>query len=41
MKSSVDLKEDVVGMANSVDPDNTPILEAVWSGSILFTGVCT
>ena len=28
---------DTDGMANSVDPDQTAPLEAVWSGSTLFT----
>ena len=28
------------GMANSVDPDQTALLEAFWSGSIQFAQTC-
>ena len=31
---------DVDGMANNVDPDQTAPLEAVWSGSALFAQTC-
>ena len=31
---------DADGMANSVDPDQTAPLGAVWSGSALFAQVC-
>ena len=32
--------KDVVGIANSVDPDQTAPLGAVWSGSALFAKTC-
>ena len=32
--------KDAVGMANSVDPDQTAPLGAVWSGSALFAQTC-
>ena len=32
--------KDAEGTANSVDPDQTPPLEAVWSGSALFVQAC-
>ena len=32
--------EDADGMANSVDPDQTAPLGAVWSGSTLFAQTC-
>ena len=31
---------DADGMANSVDPDQTALLGAVWSGSTLFAQTC-
>ena len=31
---------DADGMANSVDPDQTAPLRAVWSGSALFAQIC-
>ena len=31
---------DADGMANSVDPDQTAPLGAVWSGSALFAQIC-
>ena len=33
-------KKNADGMANSVDPDQTAILGAVWSGSTLFAQTC-
>ena len=32
--------KDVARIANSVDPDQTPPLGAVWSGSALFAQTC-
>ena len=32
--------KDAAGIANSVDPDPTAPLEAVWSGSALFAKTC-
>ena len=32
--------KDADGMANSVDPDQTPSVGAVWSGSTLFDQTC-
>ena len=32
--------KDAAGMANSVDPDQTAPLGAVWSGSTLFAQIC-
>ena len=32
--------KDAVGIANSVDPDQTAPLGAVWSGSALFAQTC-
>ena len=32
--------KDAAGIANSVDPDQTAPLGAVWSGSTLFTQTC-
>ena len=32
--------KDAVGTANSVDPDQTASLGAVWSGSALFAKTC-
>ena len=32
--------KDSDGMANSVDPDQTAPLGAVWSGSTLFAQIC-
>ena len=32
--------KDTDGMANSVDPDQTAPLEALWSGSTLFAQTC-
>ena len=33
-------QKDVDRIANSVDPDQTALLEAVWSGSTLFAQTC-